>query len=277
MKITFLDRGALSTDAALFVRGANAGTVDAPAPAEHEWRDMQLIGVAIEHPTAGLLLYDTGLPPVEGDRLGERFSIVDRRPEHDLDGALAAAGLRLADVAGVIVSHLHYDHGGGLVHFRGTEVPIYVHAEELRHALFAVATDEDPGNYDPRFVDVSANSRPLHGDVIDLFAGIELHRLPGHSPGLLALRLTRDDGPSLLLASDHYPYPDNRGGSAQGWATRDDTAWHASSRRIEVVIRRHGLEVLYGHDAGTFRRLSGLTRDADRSGIRGPVRRSGLA
>jgi glyoxylase-like metal-dependent hydrolase (beta-lactamase superfamily II) len=51
--------------------------------------------------------------------------------ENRLEGALPAAGYPLTDVRAVVLSHLQLDHAGGLEDSRGTDVPIYVHAERV--------------------------------------------------------------------------------------------------------------------------------------------------
>lgn len=66
---------------------------------------------------------------------------------HKLPEAIKATGHDIKDVTGVIMGHLHMDHGGGLEHFIGTDVPIYVHEEELKHACWAAATGGEGGLY----------------------------------------------------------------------------------------------------------------------------------
>jgi glyoxylase-like metal-dependent hydrolase (beta-lactamase superfamily II) len=43
------------------------------------------------------------------------------------------------------MGHLHLDHAGGLTYFKGTDVPIWVHELELKHAYFSVLTKTDLG------------------------------------------------------------------------------------------------------------------------------------
>jgi metal-dependent hydrolase (beta-lactamase superfamily II) len=74
------------------------------------------------------------------------FAQVDYDPaEHDLDKAIAKTGHSIKDVKAVIIGHLHLDHGGGLEYFFGTDVPIYVHELELKHAFYTLATGYDAG------------------------------------------------------------------------------------------------------------------------------------
>lgn len=65
--------------------------------------------------------------------------------QHDLDKAIAKTGHSIKDVKAVIIGHLHLDHAGGLEYFFGTDVPIYVHELELKHAFYTVATGFDLG------------------------------------------------------------------------------------------------------------------------------------
>lgn len=258
--ITLLDLGALVADDGWFVRGANAATAGDPSPGPHRRRELALISVAIEHPDAGLLLYDVGIPPEPElwDQTPDAvFPTVRRTDEHRLDRALAAAGYALSDVAGVIVSHLHGDHAGGLRHFLGTDVPVWVHQRELEHALFAVATGQDPGSYGAAYLDLGLAWQPFDGEVVELFAGLELHHLPGHSPGLTGLLVEREDAAPLFFVNDQLPFPDSRGAAGQGWVTRDDHAWHASARRVERVVAARGAELVHGHDPAAFERLGG--------------------
>jgi glyoxylase-like metal-dependent hydrolase (beta-lactamase superfamily II) len=55
-------------------------------------------------------------------------------------------GNDIKDIKAVIMGHMHLDHAGGLEHFRGTDVPIYIHELELKHAFFAVASKSDFGS-----------------------------------------------------------------------------------------------------------------------------------
>src|SRR6056297_2534093 len=92
------------------------------------------------------ILWDTGSHPEAGDGywpapLYEAFAHVDAA-EHTLEGDLADAGFDLGDIDAVVMSHLHLDHAGGLENFAGTDVPIYVHREELPFAYYSAKTDE---------------------------------------------------------------------------------------------------------------------------------------
>lgn len=67
--------------------------------------------------------------------------------KHHLPEAIQNAGYDIKDIKTVVIGHLHLDHAGGLEHFRGTGVPIYVHEKEFKHACWAAATRSDGGLY----------------------------------------------------------------------------------------------------------------------------------
>ena len=108
-----------------------------------------VISILIEHPTEGLLLFETGsgkdYPDVWGPPLNDIFARVDYTEDQELDAAIAKTGHNIKDIKGVIMGHLHLDHAGGLENFKGTDVPIYVHEKELKHAFYSVATKSDFG------------------------------------------------------------------------------------------------------------------------------------
>lgn len=142
--------GNLEADAGWFFRGGNTGTLSNPNPKEHERRKLVMISVLIEHPTEGLFLFETGAgknyPEAWGAPLNDVFARVDYdEEEHDLEKAIAKTGHNIKDIKGVIMGHLHLDHAGGLESFAGTDVPIYVHEKELKHAFYSVATKSDLG------------------------------------------------------------------------------------------------------------------------------------
>jgi N-acyl homoserine lactone hydrolase len=143
----------------------------------------------VRHPDATVLV-DTGL--------------ADRVPREDVERlrisgtpiteVLAGVGLSPADIDLVINCHLHADHAGGNVHFRGT--PILVQPAELEAARepdYTVAEDVDldEGRWDVR----DGEHEPL--------PGIRVIPTPGHSPGHQSVLVETDAG-RLLLAGQVF-------------------------------------------------------------------------
>jgi len=164
MKVRFLDLGAIEYDEGWALLGAGVSTPGDPNPPSPR-RTVAVIATLIEHPVAGPILFDTGVapnfqelwpPPVQ-----QAFAITHFGDENRLDAAIGAAGYGLGDIRAIVLSHLHLDHAGGLELFRGTDVPVYVHGDELRNAFYAVATKEDLGAYLPHYLDHSFNWQAL--------------------------------------------------------------------------------------------------------------------
>lgn len=253
MKLYPLDLGNLEYDEGFPLAGAGASTRSEPEPRSPR-RRVAIIGSLIVHPTAGPILFDTGAAPNASELwappLLELFHIVHYGDENRLDAAVGAAGIGLEDVRAVVLSHLHLDHAGGLEFFRGRDVPIYVHGDELKHAFYSVATGEDFGPYIPHYLDFSFNWRPLDGDRIELFEGFTLHRLPGHTPALLGLQLDLANAGTFFLTSDQFHLRDNyEQGRPLGWLLRDFSAWHQSNRYVRHLVERTDARLIFGHDA----------------------------
>jgi glyoxylase-like metal-dependent hydrolase (beta-lactamase superfamily II) len=252
VKLHLLDLGGLEYDEGWPLAAAGVSTLSAPAP-ESPRRRVAMIAALIEHPKAGPILFDTG-PPAQFAELWppvvqELFAITLYEQEHRLDAALQAAGFGLEDIRAVVLSHMHLDHAGGLEFLRGRDVPIYVHGDELRNAFYAVATGEDIGAYVPHYLDLSFNWQALHGDHVELFDGFHLHRLPGHTPALLGLRLDLANAGPFFLTSDQFHLAANyEGPQPLGWLMRDHAAWWRSYRFVKTTAERTGARLVFGHD-----------------------------
>jgi glyoxylase-like metal-dependent hydrolase (beta-lactamase superfamily II) len=152
----------------------------------------------IRHPE-GNVVFDTGIRPDyldQGDSVNSMEIEFDER--HHTDALLATIGLTPSDITHVILSHLHWDHAGGLLYFPGAKT--YVHRRELEFA-FAPAVYQEV-YYDKRDFDLPIDWIALEGD-FDLFGDgrITVIPTPGHTPGHQAL-LVRLDGGAVFLLSD---------------------------------------------------------------------------
>lgn len=254
--VEFLPLGRLRGDEGYFFRGANSGTASTPSPS-HQWRDLVLYAAVIEIPGVGTLLYETGGSPEPDTDWGEEFyegfpySIA---PDERLDLALERTGRSLTDIDGIIIGHLHADHAGGLVLFRGTQVPVYVHETELKNAFYGAASGDDP-LFDQPYLDVGLNWVPVSGERTTLFPGLELIHLPGHTTGLLGLLVHLDHSDPLLFVSDQLIFEDHFSGRPQGWLIRDDAGWHTSLRTIKRIVAETSARIVYGHDPKNFDRF----------------------
>jgi glyoxylase-like metal-dependent hydrolase (beta-lactamase superfamily II) len=259
MKLHLLDLGRLDYDEGFPLAGGGVSTASDTNPTSAR-RTVGLIGALIEHPKVGPVLFDTGAPAAYKDLwppvIQELFAISSYEREHHLDVALEAAGFGLDDIRAIVISHLHLDHAGGLEFFRDRDVPVYVHADELRNAFLGVATGQDVGAYLPHYLDFSFNWQALYGDQIELFEGLHLQLLPGHTPALMGLRVDLSNAGTFMLTSDQFHLRDNyEGPQPLGWLLRDHAAWWRSYRTVKTIADRTDATLVFGHDPDVLAEL----------------------
>ena len=155
-------------------------------------------------PDGSLALIDTGARDSLGPGLGE------------MPARLAALGIAPADIATVLLTHLHPDHAGGLIGADGTaafpNANLVMHAAEMLFwrdpATLAAARDDQ----DRAFIALAravldaypGRIRTLSdGAALD---GVSAVPLPGHTPGHTGWRIA-SGGDSLLVWGDivHMP------------------------------------------------------------------------
>ncbi|KAH4110217.1 hypothetical protein HBH46_019430 [Parastagonospora nodorum] len=258
-KLWMLNLGYLECDEGWFMAAANASSLSNLNPTNKR-RRLAMLAFLIEHPTEGLILYETGggndYPALVGAPVQDVFSRVDYDKSMDLDTAIAKTGHSIDDVKMVIIGHLHLDHAGGLEYFKGKDVPVYVHELELKHAFYSVATKTDYGVYLPHYLTFDINWVPFHGAYFEVAQGLNLHHAPGHTPGLSILQLNLKNSGTWIFTSDQYHVKENfENDVPQGWLARDHSAWVKSHQMIKGLRRRTGGKVVLGHCLDTVKDL----------------------
>jgi N-acyl homoserine lactone hydrolase len=181
------------------------------------WSPVPIPAFLVEHPTAGAVLIDTGMAKAvasEGAKaLGFAAGLaypVEMEPGWALTEQLATRGVDAMDVRTVVMTHLHYDHAGGIAEF--PQATFVVDVDEWRAAGsggftrgYARKLIDHP--YDWReieFDDPRVTSFASFGRTVDLFGdgSIRLLSTPGHSPGHMSVLLRLESGRELLLTAD---------------------------------------------------------------------------
>ncbi|UZJ51973.1 hypothetical protein CBS101457_001293 [Exobasidium rhododendri] len=253
-KVHVLCVGYLQADAGWFLRGGNTSLMSNPdGPSKPERRDLVMYVVLIDHPVEGLVLWETGSGPnyveVWGAPINDIFARSRYEPVHELDAAIKNVGYDIKDVKMIIVGHLHLDHAGGLMHFEGTDIPIWVHKEELLSGFYSVATGADAGVYMPHYMQTAFNWKTFDERTNDIAQGLTLHHLPGHTAGLCGLQINLIDSGTYIFVSDHGHVKENIWpGVPQGWLSRDHQAWFNSNQRLLRMEKTMAAHIIPGHD-----------------------------
>jgi len=157
----------------------------------------------------GLIAIDTGLSPrvrSPRPRLQRRFA-PDPSFEVEVGEAMRALGLDPGDVRQLVLTHLDWDHAGGLAHFPNAEVLVHRPEHEfassfrgrLRYEPKLWPSDFSPTVYDldPEPLGPFPASKAL-GDEGD----IRLIPIPGHSIGQVGVVVSTNE-PRVLFCADH--------------------------------------------------------------------------
>jgi glyoxylase-like metal-dependent hydrolase (beta-lactamase superfamily II) len=197
----------------------------------------------------GWALLDTGISPALRDPvLGEEM-YRGPGPEipgdgHPLETALARAGVAVADVEVVAVSHLHVDHSGGLPLFADGP-PVVIQREEL---AFARSPEARAAAYLPEDYAGRLRWRELDGDGA-IAPGIDAISTPGHTPGHMSYRV-RDGDATWLFAMDAIDLQEGIDtDTAIGWSARDEDVplRRASHDRLVRMAAEEGARLVPGH------------------------------
>ncbi|HTG48673.1 MAG TPA: MBL fold metallo-hydrolase [Actinomycetota bacterium] len=203
------------------------------------------------HP-AGVLLFDTGLGPATAPAaewasspgaLLEALAEVNTTPEHvDL----------------VALSHVHDDHVGGVVTETGD--PTFPRARYLVQRADAEWLAEDPDNAQIREVLFAPLERAGVLELLDGDHGVsdrlELHHVPGHTPGHQILRVA-GDGDRALLSADTWNHPMQLSSPDVPSGPDHDRALAAAARRtvLAEALNHPGTLIAPTHFADAFGRL----------------------
>ncbi|MFB6165869.1 MAG: N-acyl homoserine lactonase family protein [Haloarculaceae archaeon] len=261
--ISLVDRGTIRTDLNFLVENHTMGSAVDPNP-DTEMIEGPVYNLVIDHPEA-TILWDTGSHPDAGDgywpaELYAAFEHYDAA-ERDLPTALDEVGYAVEDIDAVIQSHLHLDHAGSLHRFADTYVPVFVHEDEVKYAYYSANTDEGSAAYVPADFDHDLNWQVVHDDGEEHFADLEFLHLPGHTPGVMGMRIDLDGHGTVLFTGDqaymrqNY-FEEHPMGGELLWSKRH---WLDSLHKLQELERRTDADVYCGHDPDDVEQLrSGL-------------------
>jgi len=154
---------------------------------------------------AEVILVDTGYDDAEGQARGRPIRL-------DPVAALAPFGVRPEEVSHVIVTHLHYDHAGGLHLFPNAR--LHLQAAEMAYATGPCMCHDvlrmpfTAGHVCEAITRLYSGKVTFYDGEAEVADGVSVHCIGGHSRGLQAVRVRTQAG-WLVLASDAAHFYEN--------------------------------------------------------------------
>lgn len=213
------------------------------------------------------ILLETGIGTFFEPKLRERFGIAE--DNHVLLDSLASAGVTHEDIDIVILSHLHFDHAGGLLSpwEEGKESELlfpnaqYLVGKEAWHR----ATNPHPrdrASYIPKLIELLEQSGRLQ--IIDseqselLGNDYKFHISNGHSPGMLLTEVAMPEGPVVFMADLIPGTPWVHLPITMGYDRFPEGLIEEKTNLLNDLVDRNG-RLFYTHDHSAS--ISGLMKD----------------
>ncbi len=241
-----------------------------------------IVAFLVEHPSAGLLLIDTGFHGSIADGSGSERSRnlgpigrvmardVRMRPEQTVAAQLRARGIDPTDIAVIVMTHLHFDHASGLADFPGATVlvsePEWQSARGRGGVLRGYSTAQLDRRLSYRTLDFSTASahssnaskpRGAFAQTLDVFGdgSVTLAFTPGHSRGHLSVILRLSSREALIAGDAVYTMATLRDGE-RPWRSEDAEAFEQTLSALQAYDREQpDALIIPGHDIEHWRGL----------------------
>jgi N-acyl homoserine lactone hydrolase len=230
MRVEMLNVGWISSSAAIWRQGEDPeARIRFPVPA-----------YLIETDTERILV-DTGLNPAAvrdtAGHYGPQTAIMELEQDRDV-----AAQVDLGSLTKVVLTHLHFDHAGGLA-LLPPSVPVFVQRREWEGGRDPATITRNfffPRDYalEDRRIELLDGDHDLLGD-----GSVELLLTPGHTPGHQSVRV----GGKLVLGVDVAHFAATLDDLRFPSFADDFDAQAASAGRLRA-LRDDGVTVIPGHD-----------------------------
>jgi N-acyl homoserine lactone hydrolase len=232
MRVTRLDGGAFISAAGIWRRGEDMDRqVRFPIP-------VYLIETGEER-----ILVDTGLHPAAAADASAHYDDAESLAAFRFEQEVGLADqVDLGSLTRVVLTHLHFDHAGGLA-LLPPDLPIYLQRREWEAAQDPEAVARN--FFLPRDYEGIADRVVLVDDDHDLLGdgSVELLFTPGHTPGHQSVRV----GEALVIGADVTHFAAGLDDHRLPIFGDDLDAQLASAERLRA-LRDAGAEVLPGHD-----------------------------
>lgn len=227
-----------------------------PNPTNVFWR-VPIVSVLVKHPDAGNLLFDTGFNLWDwenrSDFQKEAFPIEIEREEF-IDRQLGRVGLGVEDIDGILMSHLHWDHADGIAFFDGCKAieNVYVQTQEAWDALLYSHGGPKFVEHDPLYrksvLDIPGLKYKLIDEDTEVFPGVHLFTLAGHTRGCLGMLLECEGGAYIfpgdaIYTAENYGPPVKAPGTVQ-----DMVAYYNCVDKVRKLEKQYNAQIIFPHD-----------------------------
>jgi glyoxylase-like metal-dependent hydrolase (beta-lactamase superfamily II) len=208
--------------------------------------------------SARTVLVDTGFSEPVGTRRGRTHL---RSPA----GAVGMIGSPAEGIADVIITHMHYDHSGTVRDFPNARLHLqerelrWVTSSEMfeRSAQGSFEADDVVnivrGLYDRRL--------QLHEGAWSFAPGIDVHLVPGHTPGIQVVTVNTARG-KVVLASDTTHYYENME-TGEPFATTYDADLTRAGFKMLGELADSPRHIVPGHDPLVMQRYPAASKDLE--------------
>ncbi len=202
------------------------------------------------------ILLEAGVGAFFEPKMAQRFGIVES--EHVLLKNLSAHGLQHSDIDVMVLSHLHFDHAGGLLSTwqegKNAELLFPNATYIVGESAWLRALNPHPrdrASFIPELCGLLQNSGRLEivteNSSDSLGADFHFHLSDGHTPGLLLTEINMPDGP-VVFAADLIPgTPWVHLPITMGYDRAPEMLIDEKQRLLENLLQRNG-RLFFTHD-----------------------------
>jgi len=237
MRVFAFACGWLTGELSGFVAG-ESGRIKVPVPV-----------FLIDHPK-GRVVFDSGMHPAAATdpvaRLGylSKLFEVDFEEQENVASRLAALDVDAARVDRVVLSHLHFDHAGGVELLPNARLVV-------QRKEWEAGADADLAarcGFDAKDYKLGHDVELVDGEH-DLFGDGRAVCVPthGHTPGHQSLRLKLDDGRDVVLCADACYFKRNLDEMVLPSVVFSRQQMTESLQKL-AALRAGGCSMVYGHD-----------------------------